>query len=89
MTQDQDILTAGDVAVELRCSKTHVYKVIKGKVKNVLPLPSICIGRRKLVRRSSLERWKALNEQNNNGMMPPPEIDAVRRMEDKSYAETV
>ena len=89
MNQDRDILTAGDVAAELRCSKTHVYKVIKGKVKNVLPLPSICIGRRKLIRRSSLERWKSLNERGNSGMMPSPEIDAVRRTEEKSYAETV
>ena len=89
MNQDRDILTAGDVAAELRCSKTHVYKVIRGKVKNVLPLPSICIGRRKLIRRSSLERWKSLNEQGNSGMMPSPEIDAVRRTEEKSYAETV
>ena len=30
MNQDRDILTARDVAAELRCSKTHVCKVIIG-----------------------------------------------------------
>ena len=78
MSDEREILTVKDVARELRCSATHVYKVIGGKVMNVSSLPSIRIGRRKLVRRSSLERWKSLNEHGEeNGMMPSPEINAV------------
>jgi Helix-turn-helix domain len=90
MTPDREILTAQDVAAELKCSTTHVYKVIRGRVKNVSRLPAICVGRRKLVRRSSLEQWKSLNEQgNDDAMMPSPEIDAVRRIQEKSNAKTV
>lgn len=57
------ILTVPEVATELRCSKAHVYNVINGKVQGVTPLPVIRMGRRKLVRRSSLEHWKQANEQ--------------------------
>jgi excisionase family DNA binding protein len=57
-----DVLTAEEVAKELRCSKPHVYNAIRGTVRGVSPLPAISLGRRKLVRRSSLEQWKRANE---------------------------
>jgi Helix-turn-helix domain len=56
------ILSALEVAHELRCSKAHVYNVILGKVDGVSALPFIRLGRRKVVRRSSLEAWKQANE---------------------------
>ncbi len=59
---DDPVLTIGEVARELRCSKPHVYKVIRGELAGVSRLRSISMGRRKLVRRSSLERWKRENE---------------------------
>ena len=34
-TVEREILTAEEVASELRCSKAHVYNVINGKVRNV------------------------------------------------------
>ncbi len=79
-----DILTAEEVAHELRCSKAHVYNAIAGKVRGVSPLPAITMGRRKLVRREALERWKRANE--NNGfsdgtIAPSSAIDTVGRME--------
>ncbi len=65
-----EILTVMEVAAELRCSKAHVYKVILGRVGNIEPLPAICMGRRKLVRRGALEEWKRMNEKNGlNGKM--------------------
>src|SRR5579875_812957 len=57
-----EILTVTEVALELRCSKAHVYNVIAGKVDGVGALPAISIGRRKLVRRAALERWMMTNE---------------------------
>ena len=36
MTGDE-ILTVAEVAVELRCSKAHVYNAIAGKVDGVFP----------------------------------------------------
>jgi excisionase family DNA binding protein len=57
-----EILTIKEVAEELRCSKAHVYKAIHGQVEGVEPLPSIPMGRRRLVRRSALESWKRQNE---------------------------
>jgi excisionase family DNA binding protein len=51
------------VARELRCSKPHVYHLIKGSVDGVRPLRSLRLGRRRLVRRASLEQWISTNEQ--------------------------
>ncbi len=62
MTGHDPVLTVPEVAAELRVSRAHVYKVIKGEVPGVSALPAITIGRRRLVRRSSLERWKTYNE---------------------------
>jgi len=57
-----DVLTATEVAIELRCSKAHAYNIINGRVAGVSPLPAISAGRRRLVRRSTFEQWKAANE---------------------------
>src|SRR5437867_8548160 len=87
VTRLREILTVRDVALELRCSVAHVYNVINGKVKNVSRLPAIAIGRRKLIQRDTLEDWKKINEQGDTDvMMLPSKIDAVRRMEEDSYA---
>jgi excisionase family DNA binding protein len=56
------ILSVLEVAKDLRCSKAHVYKAITGTVPGVSALPAILMGRRRLVRRSSLEQWKQANE---------------------------
>lgn len=47
-----EILTVTAAAVELRCSKAHVFNAIAGKVRGVTPLPAISMGRRRLVRRA-------------------------------------
>ncbi len=57
-----EILTAKEVATELRCSKAQVYKLMNGDVRDRTVLPHIALGRKKVVRRSSLEAWKQLNE---------------------------
>jgi len=57
-----EILTATEVAEELRCSKAQVYKLMNGEVRDRTVLPHIAIDRKKVVRRSSLEAWKQLNE---------------------------
>ncbi len=57
-TQSSEVLTIKEVAGILRCSKAHVANLINGKVRGVPPLPCICVGRRKLVRRKSLESWQ-------------------------------
>jgi hypothetical protein len=59
---NSEILSIHEVAAHLRCSKAHVYNAINGKVSGVSQLPAIPMGRRKLVRRSSLETRKAANE---------------------------
>ena len=83
----REVLTVRDVALELRCSVAHVYNVINGKVKNVPRLPTIAIGRRKLIQRDTLEDWKKNNERGDDDVMiPPTRIDAVRRMEEDLYA---
>ena len=56
------VLTVPEVACELRCSKAHVHNLINGKVRGARPLPSLRLGRRRLVRRSSLDEWIKANE---------------------------
>ena len=67
--EDDEILTVAKVAAELHCSKAHVLNAINGKLKNISPLPSISLGRRKLVRRTSLVTWLEANERAGNGDM--------------------
>jgi excisionase family DNA binding protein len=57
-----DILTVIEVARELRCSKAHVHHLITGRVPGVRPLPSLWLGRRRLILRASLEEWVRANE---------------------------
>jgi excisionase family DNA binding protein len=81
MFEDQ-VLTIREVAAELRCSKAHVCNIINGKVSGVSGLPAITMGRRKLVRRATLDRWKRANERDEFGnaiLSESPEVDAVRR----------
>lgn len=52
-----EVLTIKETAVVMRCSKTHVANLVNGRLTGVLPLASIRAGRRRLIRRSSLERW--------------------------------
>ena len=62
MNDSNEILSITEVAANLRCSKAHVDNAINGKVTGLSRLPAICLGRRKLVRRASLEIWKSANE---------------------------
>jgi excisionase family DNA binding protein len=69
MESGDRVLTIAEVAADLRCSKAHVYNAINGKVAGVSALPAITMGRRKLVRHSTLERWKRANERGPDGGM--------------------
>jgi excisionase family DNA binding protein len=60
--RNSDILTTIEVARELRCSKAHIHNLINGKVRGAPPLPTIALGRRRLVRRASLDQWLRANE---------------------------
>jgi excisionase family DNA binding protein len=59
---DFDLLTLSEVAELLHCSKAHVGNVIAGRVPGCLPIPAVCLGRRRLVRRASLLTWIERNE---------------------------
>ena len=55
------ILTVKEVAEALRCSKSQVYRLIRGEVEGLSVLPHLAIGRKKVVPRSVLESWKQRN----------------------------
>lgn len=84
----KDILTISEVAAELRCSKALVYKLVNGSVCGVSALPVIRLGRRRLVRKASLDEWKRANENRDVGVIMPtsPERDAVERMKGAFHA---
>jgi excisionase family DNA binding protein len=88
MTLRDEILTVAEVAAELRCSKAHVHNAIRGKVAGVSLLPAICMGRRKLIRRSALEQWKSANETGPSGgrISESQEIDAAGPMRGEPHA---
>lgn len=58
----QRVLTLGEAAQVIRCSKAHLLNIVHGRVANVPPVPYVRVGRRLLVRRESLERWLAAIE---------------------------
>ncbi len=74
----EELMTVAEVAGELRCSRPHVYRIIRGEVEGLSPLAALSLGRRVLVRRSRLERWKAENERCAGSAMlaASPEVDA-------------
>jgi len=67
MTNADPILTAKEVANDLRCSKSQVYRLMSGDVDGLSPLPHLPLGRKKVVPRSALEQWK---RQNISGIIP-------------------
>jgi excisionase family DNA binding protein len=79
-----DILTIPEVAERLRCSRAHAYHLARGKIGDALPLAVIRLGRRKLVRRSTLDAWMRANERAQAGGILPVSfavdtVDASRR----------
>ena len=70
----EKMLNADEVSIDLRCSKAHVYKLINGTVRGVSPLPALPLGRRRLVRQSTLEEWKRANERVLPGAMIDPSL---------------
>ena len=63
MEEALDILTLFEAAKLLRCSKAHICNLVNGRIPGVPPLPAVPLGRRKLIRRSSLYAWIGANEQ--------------------------
>ena len=57
-----DLLTMAEVAKLLHCSKAHVCNAVAGRVRGCPPIPAVSLGRRKLVRRTSLLAWITSNE---------------------------
>jgi excisionase family DNA binding protein len=62
MLRDFELLTLSEVAEMLHCSKAHVSNVVGGRVRECPPMPAVRLGRRRLVRRSSLEAWIEAND---------------------------
>lgn len=52
-----DVLTMEEVAERLRCSKTHVSRLMRGRVSGVPTLTHMAMGRRKVVCREWLDNW--------------------------------
>ena len=69
--QEFDLLTLAEVAKLLQCSKAHVGKAVAGRVLGCPPIPAVCLGRRKLVRRATLLAWIERNEHEASGAMIP------------------
>lgn len=53
----RDVLTIREAAGVLRCSKTHVSKLVRGLVPGVPALPHVRAGRRLLISKVWIEEW--------------------------------
>lgn len=62
MSQFEEYLKVEDVAERLGLSTGSVYKAIRGHLRGTTALPAIRIGRRKIIRLESLEKWILENE---------------------------
>jgi predicted transcriptional regulator len=62
MLGEFDLLTLDQVAKMLHISKAHVSNVVAGRVDGCSPIPVLHLGRRKLVRRATLESWMKEND---------------------------
>ena len=86
MSYVDPVLTAKEIAEDLHCSKPHVYRLMRGLVKGVTPLPYIQNGRKKVTLRSILEDWKRKNlstdesgETIGKGTVSPVSFPAIRK----------
>jgi excisionase family DNA binding protein len=52
-----EVLTTREGAQVLRCSKAHFCNLLNGRVAGLPQLPSVRLGRRRLVRKATLARW--------------------------------
>ena len=55
--EDSPLMTLGEAALFLRCSKAHLCNIVNGKVASLPPMPVVRIGRRSLLRRDALIEW--------------------------------
>lgn len=63
------VLTVPEAARLLRCSKAHVHHLIAGSVPGVTPLPSLWLGRRRLILKDSFEQWLRSSERNHGKLV--------------------
>ena len=63
------VLTVPEAARLLRCSKAHVHHLIAGKVPGVAPLPSLWLGRRRLILRRASRNGFERSEQNHGKLL--------------------
>jgi len=70
-----DLLTMAEVATLLHVSKAHICKAVAGRLPGCPPIPSVSLGRRKLIRRASLIAWIEDNERHaaNDNLRTSPE----------------
>ena len=61
------MLTLGEVAKVLRCSKAQTCNLTNGKVHGVPMLPSVKFGKRKIIRRQALLAWMKARETETDG----------------------
>lgn len=55
--ESKSAMSIADIAKILQVSKTHVLKLLHGKVANCPPIPHVSLGRKIVVKRASFERW--------------------------------
>jgi Helix-turn-helix domain len=88
MLSDFDLLTLDDVALLLHCSKAHVSHIVAGEVEGCTPLPALRLGRRRLVRRVTLEAWVMENDRvsTNDNRKPVGRVRVLRASDDRKSA---
>lgn len=77
---DFEPLTLREVAELLKVSKAHISNIVAGRVPGCAPIPTVSLGRRKLVRRAALLAWVHENERTASlGIIPVSPVRGVRK----------
>ena len=72
MDLETEILNMDEAAAYLRISRRHLGNILRGKVKNVPPIPCVQAGRRTLIKRTDLDHWfSEACKQHFNGIVLP------------------
>ena len=79
------VLTAAEVATDLRCSKAHVYNVIKGKVDGVMPMPVTRMGRRSWFAEAALNCGSGLSRRASPMLLYPHCQESHRETHGRSF----
>ena len=80
-----NLLTLNETARELRCSRSHLHRIIGGRFPELPPFPTIRLGHRLYIRREAIGEWLLLVEARGREAAYASGVSIHFRDEDMEY----